>query len=60
MKEESAKTVKKLEEFMLVDPMPAERIELIKCEIKQEIQVDIRNMSPMRRRGSDPPSKEDL
>lgn len=45
---------------MLVDPMPADRIELIKCEIKQEIQVDIRNMSPMRRRGSEPPSNEDL
>ena len=35
---------------MLKDPLPPERIELLKCEIKTEVKDELSRMSPMLRR----------
>lgn len=41
VRKETAMTVKKIEEFMLVDPLPEERINKLKSEIKAELDETI-------------------
>ena len=61
VKGETARVVKKVEDFIKVDPLPQERIDKLKGEIKAEIEEIIQNMSPlaMRRRVSEKQESSD-
>ena len=49
-KTETFKLQSILEDHILKDPLPPERIELLKCEIKAEVKDEVQRMSPLLRR----------
>ena len=49
-KTETFKLQSILEDHILKDPLPPERIELLKCEIKAEVKEEVQRMSPLLRR----------
>ena len=52
-KTETFKLQSVLEDHMLKDPVPPERFELLKCEIKNEVKDEMMRMSPLLKRMKD-------
>ena len=48
--EETEKTRKLIEEQMKIDPLTPERLELIKCEIRTELEEEFAKRSPLLRK----------